>query len=120
MEWVKIAIQVIIAVSIFNVWFLNFSKSTPFRGGDAGNMEDEFKAYGLPSWFMKVIGFLKVSLAIALLAGIYYPELVMPAAAGMALLMSGAVSMHFKVKDPVKKAFPAFTFLVLSLILIFF
>jgi hypothetical protein len=31
--------------------------------------------------------------------------------------MLGAVSMHVKIGDPIKKSFPAFTFLVLSLII---
>jgi len=37
----------------------------------------------------------------------------------MAVLMLGAITMHIKVKDSLIKSLPAFTFLVLSLILIF-
>ena len=117
--WIHITIQVIIAISIFNVWLVRFGKSTSWRGGDADNMKEEFEAYGLPEWFMKVVGFLKITFAVMLLAGIFYPMLVNPAAIGMAVLMAGAVSMHIKVKDPLKKSFPAFTFLVLSCVLIF-
>jgi hypothetical protein len=119
MEWIKMAIQVIIAVSIFNVWIVRFSKPTSWRGGSAKDMNQEFAAYGLPPWFLKVIGFLKLALAVLLIAGIFIPELLQPAAVGMAVLMLGAIAMHLKVKDPIIKSFPAFSFLVLSLILIF-
>lgn len=119
MEWIKIAIQVVIAVSIFNVWIIRFGKPTSWRGGNAKSMKEEFEAYGLPEWFMKLIGFLKLTLATLLIVGIFVPDLVKPAAIGMAILMLGAISMHIKVKDSLIKSFPAFSFLVLSLILIF-
>jgi hypothetical protein len=119
MEWIKIVIQVIIAVSIFNVWILRVKKPTSWRGGTAKSMREEFEAYGLPLWFMNLIGFLKLTLASLLIAGIFIPELIKPAAIGMAVLMFGAISMHIKVKDSLIKSFPAFSFLVLSLILIF-
>ena len=60
-----------------------------------------------------VIGTLKVSLAIALIAGIWYPPLTQPAAMGMGLLMLGAFVMHLKVKDPIKKALPSLTVLAM-------
>ena len=119
MEWISIIIQLIIAVSIFNVWLLRFSKPTSWRGGAAQNMKEEFKAYGLPDWFMKVIGSLKVLLASLLVIGIFLPALVKPAAVGMAVLMLGAIVMHVNIKDAPIKSLPAFTFLVLSLYLIF-
>mgnify|MGYP003487906582 FL=1 len=119
MEWIKIAIQLIIAVSIFNVWIIRFGKPTSWRGGSAKSMKEEFEAYGLPEWFMKLMGFLKLTLAALLIAGIFVPDLIKPAAIGMAVLMLGAIVMHIKVKDSLVKSFPAFSFLVLSLILIF-
>ena len=119
MEWFQIVVQIRIAVSIFNVWILRFGKSTSWRAGNAQNMKEEFEAYGLPLWFMKLIGFLKLLLAVILIVGIWMPAFVKPAAAGMAILMLGAIIMHFKVKDPPLKSLPAFTFLVLSLILVF-
>lgn len=119
MEWIKIAVQIIIAASIFNVWILRFGKPTSWRGGTAKSMKEEFEAYGLPLWFMKLIGFLKLTLSALLIAGIWLPGLIMPAATGMAVLMLGAIVMHIKVKDSLIKSFPAFSFLVLSLFLIF-
>lgn len=82
-------------------------------------MREEFAAYGLPAWSMGVVGFLKVTLAILLLVSIWLPVLTRPAAIGIAALMLGAVSMHLKVRDPLKKSLPALTLLGLSCIVIF-
>jgi hypothetical protein len=54
-----------------------------------------------------------------LVAGIWIPALTGPAATGMALLMLGAVVMHMKVKDPLRKALPAMIMLLLSLVVAF-
>jgi high-affinity Fe2+/Pb2+ permease len=118
LEYLIIAIKVVVGLSILNVWLLRSNKKTQWRGGEAGNLEEEFKAYGLPVWFMWTIGGLKIAFAVGLLASIFltgYPALETYSAFGIAILMLGAVSMHIKVKDPLKKSFPAFTFLVLSL-----
>jgi len=115
--YLLIAIKAFIFISIINVWFFRFSKSTPWRGKDAGSMKDEFEAYGLSSTLMYLVGGLKVLCATGLLASIWYPELAVPSAIGMAVLMLGAIGMHLKVKDPLKKSFPAFSFLVLSLVI---
>ncbi len=115
MEYVVIALKCIVGLSILNVWLVRGKKSTEWRGGDAGNIREEFKAYGLPVWFMYTIGTFKVALAVLLLASIFYPGVELIAAYGIAILMLGAVSMHIKIGDPLKKSFPAFTFLVLSL-----
>jgi len=115
MEYVIIALKLIVGLSILNVWLVRGSKSTQFRGGDASNIREEFKAYSLPVWFMYVVGTLKVALAILLMVSIFYPTVELLAAYGIAILMLGAVSMHIKIGDPLKKAMPAFTFLVLSL-----
>ena len=121
MEYVEMALKIIIGISILNVWLVRANKSTNWRGGDADSIKEEFRAYGLPKWFMYTIGTLKVILALLLLASIFYQQanLEMIAAYGIAILMLGAVSMHFKIGDPLKKALPAFTFLVLSLAVIF-
>ncbi|MEM6552733.1 MAG: DoxX family protein [Planctomycetota bacterium] len=119
MHYLGIAAQIVIALGIFNVWFLRFNKPTAYRGGTATNLREEFAAYGLPPWFMYTIGFLKVSLAILLLVGLALPTLVFPAALGMAALMLGAIAMHLKVKDPPKRAAPAATMLALSLLAAF-
>ncbi len=119
MDYLIIALKLIVGISILNVWLLRFSNSSPFRGGDAENMKEEFEAYNLPENFMFLIGVSKVSLAIGLIASIWFAELEFYCALGIAALMLGAVGMHVKIKDPLKKSFPAFTFLVLSLAIAF-
>jgi hypothetical protein len=119
METVVTVIQVIIALGIFNVWILRYGKSTAWRGGEAQNMKEEFQIYGLPGWAVGVIGFLKLLFAASLIAGLWVPALTQPAAIGLAVLMLGAVLMHIKVKDPLKKSLPAFSVLVLCLIVAF-
>lgn len=114
MPTLRIVLQVVIALGIANVWLLRSDKATAYRGGSATNMKEEFAAYGLPAWFMQVIGAAKLILAAALLIGIWVPELVQPAAIGMAALMLGAVSMHVKVQDPLKRSLPALAMLAMS------
>jgi hypothetical protein len=106
-EYILIALQLIVALGILNVWMLRSGKVTPFRGGDAKNLREEFAAYGLPFWFMCVVGVLKVSLAVALIAAIWIHRAAQPAAIGLGVLMLGAFVMHLKVKDPIKKALPS-------------
>jgi len=119
MEYVEIAIKLIIGLSILNVWLLRANKATPYRGGEAKNIKEEFANYGLSETLMKLVGGVKVALAIALIASIWFPVLELYSAAGIAVLMLGAVSMHLKIGDPVKKMFPAATFLILSVVVIF-
>jgi uncharacterized membrane protein YkgB len=95
---------------------LRFSKKTEYRGGDASNLIEEFAVYGLPVWFCYLIGFLKIGSAVMLLLGLWIPELTLPASLLVIALMLGAVSMHAKVKDPIKKALPAGAMLLMSVI----
>ena len=60
------------------------------------------------------VGAAKVSLATLMLAGHAVPKLVRPASTGLALFMLGAIGMHVKVKDPIKRSMPAITVLTLS------
>lgn len=119
MPYLEIILKLTIGLSILNVWLLRANKSTQYRGGSASTIKEEFKAYGLPSWFMVLIGILKVALSVLLIVSIWYPSFEMYAALGIAILMAGAVSMHLKIGDPIKKAFPAALFLTLSLIIYF-
>ncbi len=117
MDFLMITLKLIVGLSILNVWLVRSKKPTDWRGGDANNIVEEFKNYGLPIWFMYAIGTAKVVLAVLLLASIFYPQIEAVAAYGIAFLMLGAVSMHIKISDPLKKSLPAFTFLVLSLVI---
>ena len=118
MENLHIAIQIIIAIGIFNVWIFRFNRPSIYRAADSLNMESEFKAYGFKSFFMKIIGFSKLSLACLLLAGIWFPNLVDVSAFFMGCLMIGAIGAHVKINDPLIKSLPAFIILSLSSILI--
>jgi hypothetical protein len=115
MELLVLASQLIIGFGLLNVWILRPSKATAWRGGQAATMREEFDVYGLPGWFMTVIGFLKVTLALALIAGVWFPGITRPASLGIAALMLGAVAMHVRVKDRPMKSLPAFSLLVLAL-----
>lgn len=114
MQTAVIVAQVVIALGIANVWLVRSGKATAYRGGAAQTLQEEFAAYGLPKWSVGGIGALKLALAASLVAGIWIPELVRPAAVGMAVLMLGAVAMHVKVRDPLQKALPAAAMLALS------
>lgn len=117
MPTIIVTAQIVVGLAILNVWLLRARKATDWRAGNATNMREEFAVYGLPEWFMRVVGVLKVSLAVLLIAGVWLPELTKPAASGLGVLMLGAVVMHFKVGDPVRKSVPAFTVLVLCAII---
>lgn len=107
-------IQIIVALGLLNVWLVRLKRKTPYRGGTASSMLEEFAAYGLPSWSPYVIGTLKVGAALSLIAGLWLPVVVLPAATLIAILMVGALAMHWKVRDPMKKYLPAFVMLLLS------
>ena len=113
METVALICQILIALGIVNVWLLRPGKSTAWRGGGARTMKEEFAVYGLPGWAMVLVGLLKLLFAAGLIAGIWIPALTIPSAAGIGVLMLGAVAMHFKVHDPPKKSLPAFTMFIL-------
>jgi uncharacterized membrane protein YphA (DoxX/SURF4 family) len=117
MDTVQIITQWLVGLGILNVWLLRSGKATSFRGGDAKNMKEEFAVYGLPPWFMYLIGACKITLALMLLAGTWIPALAGPAALGMAVLMAGAVTMHIKVKDSVTKTAPSLTVLALCILI---
>jgi len=119
MEIFRIILQVIVALGILNVWLLRAGNPTPYRGARALNMREEFQAYGLPPFMVWVVGILKVSLSLALLAAIWVPVLIQPAATGLGLLMLGAFLMHIKVKDPIKKALPSIIVLVMCVLIVF-
>ncbi|MCC6234655.1 MAG: DoxX family protein [Verrucomicrobiales bacterium] len=113
MAYFLITLQVVVALGILNVWTLRAGRSTPFRGGNARSLREEFAAYGLPIWLMGVVGVLKVGLALALVAAIWIHGVAQPAAVGLGVLMLGAFVMHLKVKDPIRKALPSIAVLAM-------
>ncbi len=117
MSLLVLVLQLIVALVLLNVWLIRSGKSTPYRGGDATSLKEEFAVYGLPDWMRIAVGALKVGAAVALVAGIWITQLVLPAAVLVAVLMVGAISMHFKVRDPLKRFVPALVMLVFCIII---
>ncbi len=111
---ISTVLQVVMALGLLNVWLVRRGSATPYRGGDAGSLKEEFATYGLPDFFFYLVGALKIGSAVMLIAGIWINALVLPAAAIVAVLMVGALVMHIKVKDPAVKSLPAFLMLVMS------
>ena len=107
-------LQVVIGLGLLNVWFLRSRIATSFRGGEAQSLKDEFAVYGLPSWFFYVIGTLKVSAAVVLIAGLWMPSVVLAAAGVVSILMLGAITMHIRVGDPASKSVPAMAMFTMS------
>ena len=121
--WTVSLLQVLIALGLLNVWLVRARHATKYRGAGAQNMKAEFTAYGLPVWFMYVIGFFKIIIALIMLLTLFMPYLMFPigfpALILLSVLMLGAISMHIKVKDPLVKALPAVSMLVMSLAILY-
>ena len=109
-----IALKIIVGVSILNVWLLRKNKVTKWRGGAAKTILEEF---GFSKSFCYFIGFLKVSLAILLLASIQFKTLTLLGALGLSILLVGSIIVHIRVKDAWYKSFPAFLFIVMNLMI---
>ncbi|MGI9577695.1 MAG: DoxX family protein [Microthrixaceae bacterium] len=106
--------QTVAALWILNVWFLRFNKDTGYRGGEATNMTEEFEEYGIPENAMYAVGAAKVGLASLMLVGLFKPKVTRPASIGLAAFMVGAIGMHIKVGDPLKRSVPALSVLSLA------
>jgi len=117
MELFRYALQLVIALGILNVWIVRATRPSPYRGGGAENMRREFAHYGLSLPAMVLVGFLKISCALALIWGIWLQDLVEPAALLLGVLMAGAVAMHCKVRDSLKRTAPSITVFLLCQLL---
>lgn len=115
METVARVLEVIVGLGLLNVWLVRARSATGYRGGSAKTLREEFAAYGLPAAVFYVVGTLKVSAGVILVAAQFLP-LAMPAriaAIVVAGLMVGALMMHIKVKDSMIKSVPAALMLVM-------
>jgi len=117
-------VKMIIAFGILNVWIIRFNKKTAWRGGDSLSLKEEFQTYGLPIWFMYMVGFMKISLSLIIITGtlnqfffgienITIIKLDAYIFSIMGLLMIGAILMHLQINDPLKKSLPAISILIL-------
>ena len=118
MKILKKISMITVAAVVLNVWLFRFGKATIYRGGDATNMIEEFAVYGLNETMVYLVGGLKILAAIGLLIGFYNKKTITPAAGLMAMLMVGAIVMHFKVGDEIIKFLPAGIMFVLSSLII--
>lgn len=116
MREVAIALQLLIAAGIVNVWILRSGKATAFRPDGAKSLREEFSHYGYPDWVRIGVGTAKLTLAALLVVGIWFPPLAAGAGVAMALLMLVAVVSHVRVGDPLMKSVPALTMLLLSVL----
>ena len=107
MELITNLSQIIIAVSILIVWVFRFD-----------NIVIEFKQYGLSDLIRSLVGAAKIAMATLLIAGIWYPTLILVPAGVIAFLMLCALFAHFSVRNPMQKYLPAFSLLCLSLFLV--
>tara|TARA_R110000787_G_scaffold171586_5_gene284237 strand:- start:3476 stop:3853 length:378 start_codon:yes stop_codon:yes gene_type:complete len=116
-NYIIIALKVIVGISILNVWIIQPKKATKWRGGDAKSIFEEFEVYGLSKSLCYVIGFLKVSFALLLIASIQFEFLAIVGSLGLATLLLGSIIMHIKVKDALYKSFPAILFIIMNLVI---
>lgn len=118
MHIVLIVLQIILALTIYNVWLVRPHRATAYRGGRAKTLCAEFRVYGLPIWAMYVVGGIKLLAATALIVGIWVPMLVQISAIVLAVMMVGAIIMHVRIKDSFKQTAPALAMLIMSIIVI--
>lgn len=116
MKIILIVLQLFVGLNILRIWLITNKRASIYRGGDgkAKTLREEFAFYGLPLWFMYVVGGLKVASAIGLIVGLWIPDLVPFAAGGLIVLMLGAIAMHFKVRDKFTTYLPALSIFLLS------
>lgn len=102
MNTIMIIAQIAVAASVAFVWIFRFH-----------NVEKEFNQFGLGLVTRSFVGFAKTALATLLIAGIWYPSLVLVSALLMGLFMVGAQYFHFKVKNPIQQRLPSLILLLL-------
>ncbi len=114
-----ICISFFVSILVTNVWLFRFNKETPYRGGNAKNMIEEFATYGLDLNVMYLVGTLKIIASIGLIIGILKTKFSVYSSLLMAVLMIGAIYFHFKISDPAIKYFPSFLMLLCSIFIYF-
>ncbi len=114
-----VCVSFFVSFLVTNVWLFRFNKETPFRGGDAKNMIEEFAIYGLDINTMYLVGSLKVIASIGLIIGLLKTKFSVYSSLLMAILMTGAIYFHFKISDPAIKYFPSVLMLICSIFIYF-
>ena len=97
-------VQLAVALSVIYVWVFRFD-----------NIVLNFKQFGLSDQIRTLVGAAKIALATLLIAGIWYPALVLVPALLMAALMLAAQYFHYKLNNPIAKRAPSILLMVMSL-----
>lgn len=97
-----ILVQILVALSVDFVWVFRFE-----------NVMKEFKQFGLSDVTRNIVGATKISLAALLIAGIWYPSLVLFSSLLMGVFMVSAQFFHFKNNSTMLKRAPSL-FLLLA------
>tara|TARA_X000001036_G_scaffold432119_1_gene467521 strand:+ start:1786 stop:2130 length:345 start_codon:yes stop_codon:yes gene_type:complete len=105
MEKIAMYSQIVIAISVINVWVFRFD-----------NIVKEFKQYGLSDTLRNIVGAFKISLSTLLVVGIFYEDVILVSSLLMAFLMICAQIAHIKARNPLMKYVPSFILLLLSLL----
>jgi hypothetical protein len=103
MDTITILAQIAVAISVAFVWILRMH-----------NVEKEFNQFGLSVKVRSFVGFSKTALATLLILGIWYPEITLYAAIGMAFFMLAAQYFHWNAGNPLMQKLPSFILLLLS------
>ena len=112
-------VSLFVSILVTNVWLFRFNKETPYRGGNANNMIEEFAVYGLDINMMYLIGSLKIIASIGLIIGLFKTKISVYSSLLMAILMTGAIYFHFKISDPAIKYLPSVLMLLCSIFIYF-
>lgn len=118
MIWIYRLFISLVSGTVFYVWLLNMNNTSPYRGGAAVSLKEEFLAYGLSESIFYLIGGIKLLAALALFFGLRFKRIVVPSTQIIAVLMIGAIAMHLKVADPLLKSLPAIGMLSMCLIIL--
>ena len=119
LRFLYIVVSFFVSFLVTNVWLFRFNKETPYRGGDAINMIEEFAEYGLNTNIMYLVGFLKIVASIGLIIGLLKTKISIYSSLLMSILMVGAIYFHFKISDPAIKYFPSVLMLLCSIFIYF-
>ena len=103
LDKITIIVQIAVAASVAFVWILRMH-----------NVEKEFNQFGLSITVRSFVGFAKTAIATLLIVGIWYQELVLYAAIGMAFFMASAQYFHWSKGNPMKQKLPSLILLILS------
>ena len=103
-------------IALLSVWLFRFAKPSPYSGGVAKDLAEEFSDYELPLRLVWIIGTLKVTAAVALILSIFILRLTLSATALISITMAGAIAMHVRIRDRLIKSVPLGELLVMTLV----